>query len=148
MFPYFNSSVVDSPLHILPLSSLLIFSAISFLGSSIGMSIIIQLSRREDFVVSTEIYKIDYVMAIKLADFFLSTSGRFAFSSFLIMASAFMFSIEIYTMGWILKSIVFMVFGWCFLKLGSFLLIKIRIKKTEAEIYRKLYTEFLSKANP
>jgi hypothetical protein len=148
MISFFNSSVEDSPLHILPLSSLMIFSAISFLSSSIGMSIIIQLRSKEVFVVSTDKYKIDYVMANKLAEFFLTTSGRLAVSSFLILGSAFMFSFEMYTIGWILKFIVLMVFSWSFLTLGYFLLIKIRIKNTEAEDYQKLSIEFLSKANP
>ncbi len=146
--PFFDLQS-DSPLEgILPLSSLLIFSAISFLSSSVGIIIITQLlSRPKDFVVSTENFKIDYVMANKLADFFLSTSGLFAIASLGILVSAVMFSFEINKIGWILKFIVLVIFSWCFLLLAYFVLIKLRMIKPEAEEYQKLYIEFLSKGN-
>ena len=114
ILPNFCSPIVDTPLSILPLGSLLIFSSISLISFSTGYAI---LSKNSETTQSTDKHEINNESAKQLVDCFMKMSYISAGSTLLIFVAAIFFSIGINLLGWIFKFLVLISLFYAFVYL-------------------------------
>lgn len=158
IFGYHSS---DTPIKILPLSSLLIFSSIGLLSFSIGFTLIqSRLLNKNDVAINnseslkTQTREINREVASNLANCFLSLSEKSAITTLIIFFSASLFSLDIKEFdyylklfGFFLKLFVFIFLGKSFFQLFIYLL-KLRSKiNPEIKDFEDIQ-KYLNKANP
>ena len=138
MISWLNQSniLVDTPINILPLSSLLIFASIGFIAFSIGF----QLTNRSENIdtLIDEDEGIEKLFNAQIAKSFVSVSKWSAISTLLIIFSATMFSLKLYLLGWVSKLFVIIFLTYSFAKLSYNILISLRYKVKEIKEYKEI----------